>query len=406
MLPGGITHGEVEQKISKLKIFSPDQIGKPEWKSQRQSIELFNIISHQAAQKKSDDFVLSQLVSYEKMPVLVHELCIAEAMRNKVYSKTLKELSEAPAGIYLYVQYESVILNFLQVVLYHEEAVTALGDHVLDLIDYCWRTITFEFLSGGGSIASDKYSPNMLEGAGGDPKAIASLSPEERLNIQLRELQIRKGFMCISILWFIVERIPALPLAAVNSILNKHDLVVGFANLIEIQPWTYRSKKSGNNNDIYKFKNNAFEKVSAADVPLVVIPEAHTWFALHYLVCDRDCRTKYQYNRFRKEQVMRVKKYLNEVLVDQLPVLTDLQRLVEELSFIEPPAGTEEKFKTKMLLIDHVSPLQSAIQNFAGWDDIIHAFKTTLTKDPEVMRADAKIVSEIIDWMGLEDDGS
>ena len=52
MLPGGLTHGEVEQRISKLKAFSPEDLGKPEWKRQRQNIELFNIISHQAAQKK------------------------------------------------------------------------------------------------------------------------------------------------------------------------------------------------------------------------------------------------------------------------------------------------------------------------------------------------------------------
>ena len=101
---------------------------------------------------------------------------------------------------------------------------------------------------------------------------------------------------------------------------------------------------------------------------------------------------------------MRIKKHLNEVIIDQLPVLVDLQRLVEELSFMEPPAGTEEKFKAKMLLIDQVSNLQEAIHRFGGWSDMVHAFKSALTRDPEVLRADAKIVSEIIDWMGLDKD--
>ena len=40
-------------------------------------------------------------------------------------------------------------------------------------------------------------------------------------------------------------------------------------------------------------------------------------------------------------QLMRLKKFLNEVLVDQLPPLRDLQRYLEELALYDPPPPTD-----------------------------------------------------------------
>lgn len=49
------------------------------------------------------------------------------------------------------------------------------------------------------------------------------------------------------------------------------------------------------------------------------------WLAVFYLMCDPVCRGRYHFNTFRKGQVLRVRKYLNELLLDQLPVLADVQ---------------------------------------------------------------------------------
>jgi hypothetical protein len=38
-------------------------------------------------------------------------------------------------------------------------------------------------------------------------------------------------------------------------------------------------------------------------------------------------RRRYHFNSFRKAQLLRARKYLNEVLLDQLPVLADMQVL-------------------------------------------------------------------------------
>lgn len=55
------------------------------------------------------------------------------------------------------------------------------------------------------------------------------------------------------------------------------------------------------------------------------------WLALNNMVVDPKCRAKYRMDSYRKESVMRLKRFLNDLLFDQLPVLKDLQRAIDEL---------------------------------------------------------------------------
>lgn len=51
----------------------------------------------------------------------------------------------------------------------------------------------------------------------------------------------------------------------------------------------------------------------------------HRVFAYTYLYNQKKVRRRYHFNSFRKAQLLRARKYLNEVLLDQLPVLADMQ---------------------------------------------------------------------------------
>ncbi|RHY39636.1 hypothetical protein DYB34_010087, partial [Aphanomyces astaci] len=44
---------------------------------------------------------------------------------------------------------------------------------------------------------------------------------------------------------------------------------------------------------------------------------------------------QYQLTCFRKNQVLRVRKYLNDVMLDQLPLLADVQRFLDELAIVQ-----------------------------------------------------------------------
>lgn len=49
---------------------------------------------------------------------------------------------------------------------------------------------------------------------------------------------------------------------------------------------------------------------------------------------EPECRKKYELNDFRKNNLLRLRKYMNEILMDQIPNLTLMLRALEELSMM------------------------------------------------------------------------
>lgn len=56
---------------------------------------------------------------------------------------------------------------------------------------------------------------------------------------------------------------------------------------------------------------------------------------LYHLLAKEVFRERYHLNSFRKGQLLRVRKYLNEIMLDQLPILADIQRYMDELAITE-----------------------------------------------------------------------
>lgn len=54
--------------------------------------------------------------------------------------------------------------------------------------------------------------------------------------------------------------------------------------------------------------------------------------------CDAECRKRYHFHSARKTGVLRVRKYLNEILLDQLPVLADVQVRCQCLCLLNSPS--------------------------------------------------------------------
>ena len=55
---------------------------------------------------------------------------------------------------------------------------------------------------------------------------------------------------------------------------------------------------------------------------------------------------------FRKESVLRVRRYMNDILLDQLPILRDLQRVLDELSM--GVSSQPDESQTTRLIIEQV----------------------------------------------------
>ncbi|CCW62417.1 unnamed protein product [Phytomonas sp. EM1] len=361
---------EADLLVRELKPFRISDIGSEAWKNQRFAVEQLNMCTHSNAVRKVDDYVRAYLLEHQHLPILLHELLTMEVWRHRVLPFIKDAIPSNPAASYLYCDYESVLVNLFECVCFDEGAVLGLGEDVLELIDYAWRQVC--------GLLAERPSPSLATG---------------RMDEKLWEAAAGRAMASLSLLWFVIERLDGLPLAASNAVLRKSDLPVGLTEVLLAQPWMRRV-----DGGVQKFQNGHFVAVKGDEALRVCTPEAHTWFCLHKLLCDSECRKKYMFTQSRKDIILRARRFLNNPLLDQIPALSQLQRALEELSFIEPPSGTEEKFRSA-LVIEPVPRIMASI------DDGKQDWKTEaarmerLLRDPSERMKDACRMSVIFDQM-------
>ena len=83
--------------------------------------------------------------------------------------------------------------------------------------------------------------------------------------------------------------------------------------------------------------DHGWQLVEPANLLKMTKIEGQPWLALFHLMCSNEVRQRYQFTTHRKESILRVRKYLNDVLVDQLPVLSGVQRFMDELAIMKAP---------------------------------------------------------------------
>lgn len=79
---------------------------------------------------------------------------------------------------------------------------------------------------------------------------------------------------------------------------------------------------------------------------------------MNNLLVNPKARAKYDLDDYRKEAVLRVRRYMNEILLDQLPVLKDLQRVLDELTI--GVSSQPDESQTGRLIIEQV-PFRSVV---------------------------------------------
>lgn len=377
---------DAEIGIRQLRSFSIEEVGTSAWKDQRESLERLNMCTHSNAVQKTDDFVKAFLLEHDKLSVVLHELLLMEVWRQRVLPSIMEAVTHSPTAAYMYCAYESVLVNLLECICYYEEVVHGFGDDVLELIDYCWRQV------------ARLFSENNVNAIQAPLSTTAAEDSAAHLEQQLREQRIARAMSCISILWFIVDRLDGLPLSAMNSILRKNDVLAGMAEVLLLQPWLRRSDRGSSSGEVEKYQNGGFAPAPGNEVQRVCVPEAHAWFCLHKFLCDAECRRQYPYTQHKKATMLRLRSFLNETLLDQIPALEDVRRALEELSFMEPPTGTEEKFKST-LIIEQVPRLMSAIDTpSTNWPAQAARMNRLLSDRGEAVN-DAMRMSHVFDLM-------
>ena len=300
---------------------------------------------------KTDNYVLEAMVTFDKVGVLVHELMVSELWSKKVFSNVRDQVVKRRNGslrCYFVLYHQAILINLLEVILYHDYVAESAGDAILDLVDFCARQVVY-LNSLPRNDDSKVETMEMMR------KRIRDTNAKTELQHQADDIAFRVAVSSVSVLRYITEHVTKLPLSVMNRILDTHDIAVATIPLIENPPWTRRRVVERQDEDDKKRKKRTkkiwekygqegkWTEVKPENLLQLTKHEGQAWLILYNLLCEGECRKIYQFTSHRKDSILRVRRYLNELLLDQLPVLSHVQRYLDELTIMEaPPAATSK----------------------------------------------------------------
>jgi len=220
---------------------------------------------------------------------------------------------------YIPVYHEASVANLLEVCLYHRTTCEEAGDALVDLVDWSVRKVRYLLSRSNEELV--RQVANVKECADWDNVRC--------LDEQFCECEFQVCMCAIAIIRFLTDHRAAVPLAVTVRLLEAHDVLQLLVPLMEKAPWVRKNRINGR---IEKFDEHKWEVVEADDEGRLPKLHCQVWLAIYNLVMDQECRSRYELTSFRKENLLRLRRYINEVVVDQLPPLTNLHRTLEEMS--------------------------------------------------------------------------
>jgi len=242
------------------------------------------------------------------------------------------------------------------------------GDEaLLSLVDYCARQLIFlgSPSDSNPSLQRQKYPLAAAELA-------SHLQTRSRLD-EIRETVLDSSYQTavasVALARYLCEHIEEMGPSILSRMLELHDFLLLFIPLVEEPPWTRRRlitvntskgccERGGDDGQRHdsggsekpktttkmiweKLNNqNEWEETPPSSLLHLTKNEGQPWLAIYHLTTSPICRESYGLDEFRKSQLMRLRKYLNEALLDQLPVMGEVARYLDELSILGvPPSG-------------------------------------------------------------------
>mmetsp|Transcript_2850 Transcript_2850/g.5782 ORF Transcript_2850/g.5782 Transcript_2850/m.5782 type:complete len:589 (+) Transcript_2850:112-1878(+) len=355
---------EAEQRIENLREFDVADVGSKQWMAQHEALEQLNLQAHQSAQGNQDEFVIEALVTLDKVRLLVHELLATEAWRLHLFPRLKGALAELKATMrgYFCLYHEATLVNLLSICLHHAHVTEALGESAVELVDYLARRMV-ELNSKG-----KEWSARGVD-APTDTKEMAAkidaMTPLSELEDQSVEVNFQACVGCATVVRYLIEHVNTLPLSVLTRMVDTHDILLTLIPIIENPPWTRRTPEG----KWQKLIDDKWKTVEPAELLTLTKTEGQMWLALFHFICNAEIQKRYHFNSFRKGQLLRARKYINEVLLDQLPVLADVQRFMDELALMEAPEPSGAR-ESGALMMEQVATTTEKLVRQRDWDEL------------------------------------
>ncbi|XP_001378645.2 zinc finger MYND domain-containing protein 10 isoform X2 [Monodelphis domestica] len=313
--------GEAEALVQALQVFPLWEMGSQGWCRQQEHLEKLNMQAILDASASQGEPIQELLVTHSKIPALIEELISVEMWKQKVFPVLCKLEDFKPHNtfpIYMVVHHEASIINLLETVFFHKEVCDSAEDSILDLIDYCHRKLTMLVAynnSSGSSLSEEEFE----------------LSPLEELQKQAQLMEFEISLKALSVLRYITDCVDSLSLSTITRMLTTHNLPCLLVELLEHSPWT---RQEGSH--LKKFECGRWQVVTLKEQQKLTKVDGQVWIALYNLLLSPECQPKYNFTGFNKNQLLKLRGRLNDVLLDQIPNLIELHRFLSQLALTEP----------------------------------------------------------------------
>lgn len=330
----GLTSGdflmppEAEHFVQCLQPYKLQDVGSDKWLDQHEKIEQLNKTAHQQAKDGTDEFVMEFFNLEEKVSVLIHNLVTIELWKEKIFPLLESDIASMTClRNYLPVYHECSIINLLEVIMFHESTALTAGDQLVDLVDYCYRKLTHLVCT------KNKDLWPMHDNA----KDALQMTDLQLLTQQRIEAEFHICTSAITVMQSLTQHRKALPLTVTTRMIETHDIMLTFVPLMEKAPWVRKSRGGV----LQKFEEH--EWVSIADDEHTKLPrlQGSLWLAIYNLVMDAEFCARYEMTSTRRASLLRLRRFLHELVFDQIPPLAELLRSLENLSLQGSLAGAD-----------------------------------------------------------------
>jgi hypothetical protein len=340
---GPLTIFEAEGYVSALKKLDVKDVGGDQWMTQHEMIEKLNIQAHFNALTKHDEFVVDAFVHSNKIGTLIHDLMLIEIWKEKVFPVVVEHLSDFHVmKCYVILYHEATVCNLLELLMYHQSVAEEGGDEMTELLDYCYRKLSL--------LVGNKYKELNDSPLGAKEKM--DEKPRDTLKRQMQEIGYSTAVCAVSIVRYFTEHLPHMHVSILARAIETHDLVLSLIPLLEVKPF-----ERFINGKVEKFVDQKWQVCPPEDRMKLTKTEGQIWLGIYNLLMERKVRDRYELNTMRKDQIILIKKHFNDVLVDQLPLLAELRRFVEELILVQPPPPTS----SSLAIIEQIPEIRDNI---------------------------------------------
>ncbi|VEL19508.1 unnamed protein product, partial [Protopolystoma xenopodis] len=333
--------GEAESLVESLLYFDLSEFGCPSWYKQHYYIERLNLQAVASARSASNEFVKELLVSHNKVLVLLSNLVSCSLWLERILPIILDSEYEPTSSfpIYIILHHHAILSNILETVLYHSEAMETLGDSSVDLVDWCYYQMCF-LIKEANTNDSKQIIAELKE-------KVDHASIKDELKAHQSVIRFEIGMKAIALMRYLIEHScsdfaaehsnsTCLPLGVIRRILNTYDIPILFCNLIELAPWSVMRVVKGSDGSLHNKKFYWHESgcwIEADEMPAMTKLEGQLWLGLYQVLFNHPNTINYDLTlNHRKNNLLSLRSQLTEQRLDNLPVLINLRRFLEELA--------------------------------------------------------------------------